>query len=249
MNTPPSLHRQRDILRIRGRLERDGFPRLQMFFLVALTGGSGFLVSFILLHSGLTVMWLRYLAAVAVAYGVFLLLLWLWLKTRAEDYGDVPDGFGSSSGAQHSCDGYYGQGGNSGGGGASSSLDGPSVPTDDSGTGIGDVFESVGEVEEFAIPLIALACLAAMLFSSLFVVYSAPALFAELLVDGLLSASLYRRLRGLDTRHWLDTAVRRTAVPFALTAAMLVAAGWGMAQYAPQAHSIGEVIAYAQHDR
>ena len=63
------------------------------------------------------------------------------------------------AGAQRSCDGYYGQGGNSGGGGASSSFDGPSVPTDDSGTGIGDVFESVGEVEEFAIPLIVLACL------------------------------------------------------------------------------------------
>lgn len=57
-----------------------------------------------------------------------------------------------------------------------------------------------------------------------------------------LSASLYRRLRGLATRHWLETAFRRTALPFALTAAIVSASGWGMALYAPEAHSIGDVI-------
>ena len=77
-------------------------------------------------------------------------------------------------------------------------------------------------------------------------IYSAPVLFAELLVDGVLSASLYRRLRGLQTRHWLETAVRRTALPFALTAAIVSASGWGMAHYAPEAHSIGDVITHSK---
>lgn len=77
-------------------------------------------------------------------------------------------------------------------------------------------------------------------------VYSAPVLFAELLVDGVLSASLYRRLRGLETRHWLETAFRRTALPFALTAAIVSASGWGILLYAPEAHSIGDVISHSK---
>jgi hypothetical protein len=81
-----------------------------------------------------------------------------------------------------------------------------------------------------------------VLLSSFFMVYSAPVLFAELLVDGVLSASLYHRLRGFETRHWLETAIRRTVWPFVLTTAIVSASGWGMALYAPGAHSISDVI-------
>lgn len=116
----------------------------------------------------------------------------------------------------------------------------------DSGSSVGDALGSVAEAEEFAIPLVVLILLGAMLFSSLFMIYSAPVLFAELLVDGVLSASLYRRLRGLETRHWLETAFRRTALPFALTAAIVSASGWGMALYAPEAHSIGDVLSHSK---
>ena len=86
---------------------------------------------------------------------------------------------------------------------------------------MGDALGTVAEAEEFAIPLAVLILIGAMIFSSLFMVYSAPTLFAELLVDGVLSASLYLRLRGLETRHWLETAIRRTAWPFILTAAIV----------------------------
>ena len=89
----------------------------------------------------------------------------------------------------------------------------------------------------------------ALLLSSLFVVYSAPILFAELIVDGVLSASLYRKLRELETRHWLETAIRRTAWPFAGTAAIVCDIGWAMAIYAPEAHSVGDVIAHAKQHR
>jgi len=61
-----------------------------------------------------------------------------------------------------------------------------------------------------------------------------------------LSASLYRRLRELQTRHWSESAVRRTALPFAITALSLAAMGYGLQVYAPQAHTIGEVL---QHYR
>jgi uncharacterized membrane protein YgcG len=250
MSALPQFHRHREIRRIRGDLERDSFPRLQMFLLVTLTGASGFVASYLLLHAGLVEMWLRYLASLGVAYLMFLFLLWLWLRTRAEDYADFPDISGSSpsgSGSSGTC--YSGKGGESGGGGASGSFDAPSESTSavsDPVNSVGDALGTAAEAEEFAIPLVVLILLGAMLFSSLFMVYSAPILFAELLVDSVLSASLYRRLRGLETRHWLETALRRTAMPFALTAAIVSASGWGMARYAPEAQSIGDVISHSK---
>lgn len=250
MGAFPQFHRHHEIGRIRGDLERDSFPRLQMFLLVTLTGASGFVASYLLLHAGFVEMWLRYLASFGVAYLMFLFLLWLWLRTRAKDYADLPDISGSpSSGSGSSGTFYSGKGGDFGGGGASGSFDAPPESISvisDSGSSVGDALGTVAEAEEFAIPLVILILLGATLFSSLFMIYSAPVLFAELMVDGVLSASLYHRLRGLETRHWLETALRRTALPFALTAAIVSASGWGMALYAPQAHSIGDVISHSK---
>ena len=250
MSALPQFRRHHEIRRIRGALERDSFPRLQMLVLVTLTGASGFVASYALLHAGLVEMWLRYLASIGLAYLMFLFLLWLWLRTRAEDYAEFPDLSGApSSGSGRSGTGISGTDGDFGGGGASASFDAPSESASaisDSGHSVGDALAGVAEAEEFAVPLALLVFLGAMLLSSLFMIYSAPALFAELVVDGVLSASLYRRLRGLEARHWLETALRRTVLPFALTAAMVSACGWGMAHYAPEAHSIGEVISHSR---
>jgi hypothetical protein len=204
-----------------------------------------------MLRSGADAMWLRYPLAVGVAYLVFLALLWLWLRSRAEDYAgglDLP-GSGSASSSGHDAGlQFEGAGGHFAGGGASGSFD---MPADDlslidgDSSPIGDALGSATDADEFALPLVALILLGVAVFSSLFMVYSAPTLFAELLVDGVLSASLYRRLRGLETRHWLETAIRRTAGPFALTAALMAACGGLMAHYAPGAHSIGDVITHA----
>lgn len=223
-----------------------------MFLLVTLTGASGFVASYIFLGAGLVEMWLRYLASFGVAYLMFLVLLWLWLRTRAEDYADLPDLSGSrssGSGGSGTCD--SGKGGDFGGGGANGSFDAPSENISvvgDSSSSVGDALGTAAEAEEFAIPLVVLGLIGAMVFSSLFMIYSAPALFAELLVDGVLSASLYRRLRGLETRHWLETALRRTALPFTLTAVIVSASGWAMTLYAPEAHSIGDVISHSKQN-
>lgn len=231
----PRLHRVKEIRRLRGKLERDGFPRLQMFLLVFVTGGAGFVASYGLHKCGMEAMGSRYLAAFGIAYIVFLLLLWLWLRTSAANYEDpsdlldlVPapdDGF--DLGSLPSGDGGL--------------LDG-------SGS-IGDAFDAAVGADEFAIPLTLLILVGALILSSFWIIYAAPVLFAELLLDGVLAASLYRRLRGLESRHWLETAVRRTAWPFLLTAAVVAGAGWSMQKYAPEAHSIGEVIHHLKRAR
>lgn len=213
--------RQREIDRLRDQLERHGFPRLKMMLIVGLTGAGGFLASYAALTAGLASMTIRYPLAVGIAYVVFLFLLWLWLRTSAEDYADLcPDGSGGGSGS----------GGCSGG----------SDPGAD--TGLGDVVDAVGGADEFAIPLLVLLGIAVLVLAAGWIVYTAPLLFAELLVDGVLAASLYRRLKGLETRHWLETAIRRTALPFVATALTFCVAGWVMQAIAPQAQSIGEFV-------
>ncbi|MEJ7805152.1 MAG: hypothetical protein WKG03_04440 [Telluria sp.] len=109
---------------------------------------------------------------------------------------------------------FSGHAGTFDGGGASGNYDPPS--------GVGDMADTASkaldgvdvDVGDAAIPLAVVALMAGVAFCAMFVVYSAPLLFAELLVDGLLSASLYRRLRGIDRHHWLQTALRRTVWPF-----------------------------------
>jgi hypothetical protein len=247
----PTLWRQRELARVRGKLLREQSPRLQMALIVSLTGLAGLAASFVMLHAGLTSMGPRYLLAMVFAYGVFMLLLWAWLRLR----GDAGDGGGdlplSSDSSDAAAGGHFGGGGGSfDGGGASGDYDlagGLTYSLADIAVALpvssGKRGRSVDlDVGDAAIPIAVALLVAGIAFSSLFVVYTAPALFSELLVDGVLAAGLYRRLRGMDRRHWLHSAVRRTFWPFVLTAAVVAGAGWMMGHYAPEAHSIGQVF-------
>jgi hypothetical protein len=239
--------RKKLIHRLRAGLERRGFPRLQMMLLVALTGGAGFLCSYGLLLLDVDTMWLRYLSSVGVAYLAFLTLLWLWLRTSAEDYGDLPDEILDliPSGRAKAAASWEGAGGRFGGGGASESYQsGPvesaaRIEADDS---IPDALGAAADAEELAIPIFLLVIAASMIAATFSIVYSAPVLFAELLLDGVLAATLYRHLKKLETRHWLETAIRRTLGPFVIAALVLTVVGWAMSQYAPEARSLGEVV-------
>ena len=69
----------------------------------------------------------------------------------------------------------------------------------------------------------------------------APNLLAEVLLDGVLATTLYRRLRAVDSRHWLETAVARTWVPVVVVAAFFVIAGAVCHWYAPEASTLSGV--------
>ncbi|TCJ11690.1 hypothetical protein EZJ19_14850 [Parasulfuritortus cantonensis] len=245
----PSLSRSRLVGRLRERLLRHGYPRLQMSLMVLLTGAAGFLVSALLLGAGLETMWLRYLCAFAVAYPVFLALLWLWPRTGAADYGEFADlsGFGASPSGGVPVPG----GGHFGGAGASARFEVPAMELGgaeagvggDVGDGAADALDAVGDGDEFAVVLLVLVLLLAVLIASAWLVYTAPGLFAELTVDGALSAGLYRRLRQTETPSWLATALRRTWLLFALTGVAAVACAWWLQHLVPGAHSIGAVLA------
>jgi hypothetical protein len=238
------------IVRLKRQLERESFPRIQMGFIVALTGAAGLLGSFVLLRAGVESMALRYPLALGLAYLLFLCLLWLWLRTKAEDYLDLPDLSGLVPGPLRSGSPApsfpSGGGGDFGGAGASGSFDATdAVSVPEPLSSLGDAAGSGFDADELAIPIVVIVLALGLAFASLYVVYLAPSLFAELLFDGALSYTLYRHLRSADRSHWLGTAFRRTALPFGLTALFLVAVGAAMAAYAPEARSIGEVIHHA----
>ena len=232
---PHPMSRATAVHRMRARLLRDGFPRVQMFILVSLTGLAGFGASALMLLAGLETMALRYTLAMGVAYLVFLLLLWLWLHTSASDYLDlVPVDDVDLPPALR--DDFAGGGGTFDGGGASANVDfGDAI--------VEKPLATVASAEEGAIPLVVILLALGLLLSSLFVVWTAPILFAEILVDALLAAGLYRRLRGLERQHWMVAALKRTVIPFVLTTVLVAGAGWGMQAHAPEARSIGEVLA------
>ncbi len=245
--------RERTVQSLKEYLQQADYPRLQMTLMVSLTSLSGFLASWLLLHLGFDHMGWRYGLAVLAAYGAFLGMLRVWLHFEgrrlqvgspdAEDAIDVgsdllDDGLPSFRGGSQmpflpqspQAPLHSGGGGSSGGGGFSLDLDG----------------------DELVVVILVVAALAAMAAAAGYLIYQAPSIFADLMFDGVLSAGLYRRLKKLrgnargedgEEGEWLPTALKRTAWPFAIIGALVVAAGFAMHGYAPEARSIGGVYA------
>lgn len=218
MRDPDKLFdRNREVNRQRRLLEKLASPRLSMTLISLLTAGSGFLASWLLLLAGIHTLWLRYPLATAIAYLVFLLLLWIWLHHNRDDSSGEAEDLAIELADSSS----YG-GGSSNGSGWDFDLDG-------------------GEL--LGVVLVALAALAALVFAAFSIVSIAPLLLAELLVDVALAAGLYRHVRGMDrNRYWLSTALAHTLWRFAAVAVLAGLAGALMQWLVPGADSIGDLF-------
>lgn len=198
---------------------RMAVPRVQMMLLLAATGGAGFFASYGLLRLGVDRMALRYPLAVGAAYLVFFLLLRLWLVLQQDpDLDLVVDG-------------------------ADAGLDGMSFGSsspDSSGSSL-DLDIGAPDLDE-GIFLIVLAAVAAVVLGAVvYVIYLAPLLLAEVLVDGVLLVGFYKRLKGPEPEHWALCAVRRTWIPAIIVAVTFFFAGVVFESLAPDARSIGGV--------
>ncbi|MBK8726737.1 MAG: hypothetical protein IPL96_12020 [Holophagaceae bacterium] len=259
MNSPDSAQeaqvratlRERTVQSLKEYLQQADYPRLQMTMMVTLTCLSGFIASWLLMNLGLAHLGWRYGVAVLAAYGAFLGMLRVWLHFEgrrlqlgspdAEDAVDavdvgsdlLDDGLPSFRGGaqlpflpQSPQAPLHAGGGSSGGGGFSFDLDG----------------------DELVVVVLVIAALAALAAAAGYLIYQAPSIFADLMFDGVLSAGLYRRLKNVraadEAGEWLPTALKRTAWPFAIVGALVVAAGFAMHGYAPEARSIGGVYAH-----
>lgn len=242
------------VARLAQQLSHDAAPRLHLSIILVLAGGAAFLCSVLLLWSGTAWfdnMSIRYATAALFGYLAFLLLIRLWIRLHQpasnDDSGlnplDIADGelllprpAGGGGG------GVFG-GGRSGGGGSSASwgsADTASAGTRLSGGGGWDLDLDPGD----AIWLVVLVgCVVGGGLAIVYVIYMAPVLLAEIALDAAILSALYRRLRRDEAGHWLGTVVARTWIPALVVVLFMAVAGFAMTKIAPEAKSIGGVIA------
>jgi hypothetical protein len=225
MRSPPQA-RDKEVARVRAYLMRAGSPRVRMLLIVVLTGACGLGASYLMLRAGVFSMPARYTMALLVSYIVFLGLLRLFVDDPGQGNPDLP---GNSFSGSHDPSSTQ----------ASSMHDIIDARSSRNG---GRWSDGIGVDDELVLPLVALLAVLTIACASAWMVASAPTLFAELVVDCAISAGLYRRLRTLERRHWLDTALRHTIWPFAATALVVVAFAFAAQYYRPHARSIGGVF-------
>jgi hypothetical protein len=207
-----------------------------MGVMVVCAGVAGFLSSAAMLAMGMDRMGLRYALAVAVAYAIFLLLLAGWVRAKCGrpvlrvDAGDVLD---AAETAGDLVD--------------SGLLPRMGRPVAEVGREIpaeappGSAWIEVDglDIDHPAVWVALVVAAALGLLVSAVVVWSAPTFLAEVLLDGLVSVGLYRRVRSLQTRHWLATAVKRTWLQVLLVGVAFGVAGFLIQMHVPEASSIG----------
>ncbi|USI99892.1 hypothetical protein MUG10_18080 [Xanthomonas prunicola] len=228
----------------RRHLERDGWPRLQMSAIVSITATGGLLASFLLRNAGVDAMVVRYPMATLVAYGLFLLLMWAWVRWRNDVDGElVSDCVDLGSSAAQDTSGWAGNGGNSSGAGRSGMWSAPSGSiSDTSGDGALPDFID-GEVGLPILALLAvLAAAAVAIVAAAWVVWSAPVLMAELLVDAALAGGLYRRMRGVQVQGWWWLCVRHTLWPLLGVLMFFIVVGAVAQHTAPHATTLLEAV-------
>lgn len=246
---------------------RLSMPRLQISAILALTALSAFIVSAVLLRLGVTEMALRYPVAVIAGYVVFLLLLRVWIYLNTEETLGTADLDGSGDltlaaldaiddiGVGGSSGGTFGGGGDFAGAGAGgdwgdakavvpvpvgfSSGGGSSSLSSGSGSGGGLGSFDFDLDEGLALLLVAVVLIIA--FSAIiYVVWIAPILFAELLVDAAVVGSLYKPVKNIERSHWLLTALKKTGIPALVVLILFAIAGFIMQAAVPEAVTIGE---------
>jgi hypothetical protein len=247
--------RPSDRARLIADLERrhlaSSFPRGQLTLLVAGAGLAGFLSSVALLRAGLDQMAFRYPAAVLAAYLAFLGLLRLWIAWQrgqwSPDVDVFPETRGSAAG-QNDLARELAHGGRSGGAGGGARWDGqahgivakPAAAPSSGGSGGGfDLDLDEGWWLVLAAVLVLGGALAVV-----YVIYIAPVLLAEVALDAAVVTTMYKRLKPHDLQHWSVGVIRQTWLPALILVLCLAGAGFALQQVAPEARSIGGVLAH-----
>jgi hypothetical protein len=229
---PGTSPRHKLVAQMRARLLATGFPRFVILLILLVAGLTAFGFSALALDAGLDDMAVRYFVATMVGYGVFLLLIrvWIALRSREADITDLPD-------IPHvPSNGDAFGGGQSGGAGATESWG----EAADSVTGV-----DVPDADEAWPVVLAAVVLLGGVLAMLYVVYLAPVLLAEVALDAALVTGIYRKLRKKDAGHWLGSAVRHTWLPATIAAVCIAFAGLVLQWAQPAARSIGDVFRMA----
>lgn len=213
--------RQKQLGKLTRFLKKYSEPRFQLFLILVLTGSVGAAVSFVLLNSGLHRMWLRYPLAAIGAYLSFLALLRLWAQYQLSrphlplEQGDAEP----------------------------ETEPAPPLKKKESfwRADCLDVLDVAAAFDDLPVAILVLA-LVIVLVIAVGIIVAAPVLFAELLLDGLLVAGLWRRFTNHGTGSSLGSAVRGTVLPATIVVACLGVMGFMLQLIEPGADSIGDIF-------
>jgi len=209
-------------------LRRKSQPRLLLFAILVFTGIVGAASSFLMLHVGLEAMYLRYPIAALIAYLVFLLLLRLWQSHQAHQ-PDLTIQLGTELNVYNT----------------------PNVQMEDKKTGSKRSFLDALDAMDFLnvfddAPGLLICLLIAVIVGALallgLVLSFAPILLAEVLLDGLLVAGIWGRLKKSGDENPLRAAFRITRIPALIVILALFVIGYVFKLVDPSANSIGDVI-------
>ena len=213
-------NREELISTIRRRVVDGQSPRLVTMLIVALSGAVAFGASVAALRLGVDEMALRYPGATLVGYLAFIGLIRVWIA--AQDGQDmVPDPLDMADTVHAISD---------------------VLPASTGGAPDSGWFDFGLDLEEAWFVLLAFVCALGGLIAIAYVVYIAPLLLAEVVLDAVLVSTMYRRLRREDIRWWAASVFRRTCVPAMILMIFMGATGWALQQIAPDARSIGGVV-------
>jgi hypothetical protein len=231
---------------MQARLQAQSWPRVQMSLIVAFTGLAGLLLSAVLLRAGVTSMVWRYPLVTVLAYGAFLGLLWLWMRTRSDDWSDVADGVDAGLDVGDLAASALRARGGSG----VRAMPSPGVDLVDeaadapvSAGGLGDLsLGDVADADELAVVVLVIVAVVALASAGAYIVVQAPTLLAEVALDGAVAGSLFRRLHQAERQHWARSAWQYTRWPLAVLVVVMLLVGWGLQHAAPGAQTVGQAL-------
>jgi hypothetical protein len=241
--------------RMRSRLESGYWPRVHCLLIVSLSAAAAFLVSYALVRLHVRWMAVRYGVAALAGYLTFLFLLRAWVRWRWSrvqlnaDGNDFVDGavnnldvpMPSFSGGGGGGPSFAGGGGRSGGGGASGSW-GASAPSSGGGKAGGGGLDLDGD-DLFWIIVVVVAAFGGAIAIG-YVIYIAPTLLAEAIVNGAVAGKVYHGMQKQDHEFWTEQIFKRTIVSGVAVIVCAIAAGYAFNRIAPEAVSIGGVLAH-----
>jgi hypothetical protein len=264
--------RRKLVERMRARLEAGYWPRVHCMLIVTLATAVACLTSFLLLVMRVHSMAIRYGAAALAGYGTFLFLLHAWVRWKWSRFKPSADGNDLVDAVTNAIDvpidlsslpdaplRFAGGGGRSGGGGASGAWDSGPKPSPgrvgDGGGGGKGGGPSTGSGHGWSLDLdgddlfwliVALVAAFAGVAAVGYVIWIAPTLLAEAIVNGAVAGKVYHGLRKREDDFWTSQILRRTIVSGLVVILCAIAAGYAFNRIAPEARSIGGVWAHLE---
>ncbi len=227
-------------LTFKEKLLKRYFVRWHMSAILAATVASGVVIDKGLLAVGFGSMGWRYAVSVLGAYGVFFLLvrMWIWyaagIQPKVPDFDlpdDVPLPSGGGGGGSVAEVGFHGfQGGDAGGGGASDLFDPAVTPGSggggSSGGGFGGSLDLDISVDDEGIwILLALAVLVLIIAGAGgYLIWMAPEILPEVALECAIGAGLVRQLKD-EGSGWAGRLLWKTWIPLVIVMVAAFAVG------------------------